>query len=109
MIGGFILGNGNDAAKVLARGIGPSLAQAGVSNPLADPRLELHDANGALVQSNDNWKDTQADAIQATGAAPTNDLEAALVATLAPGSYTAIVSGKNTAAGVGLVELFKLQ
>lgn len=109
MIGGFILGNRTGAAKVLVRGIGPSLAQAGVTGALADPTLELRDANGALVQSNDNWKETQQAEIQATNAAPANDAESAIVATLTPASYTAIVAGKNGATGVGLVELFNLQ
>jgi hypothetical protein len=109
MIGGFILGKASGAARVVARGIGPSLGQAGLSNALADPTLELRDGNGALVASNDNWKDTQQAELQATGIAPTNDLECALIASLNPGSYTAILAGKSGGTGVGLVELYNLQ
>jgi hypothetical protein len=109
MIGGFILGNGTGNANVIVRGIGPSLTQAGVSGALANPILELRNAQGALVQNNDDWKATQQAAIEATGVAPKSDLESAIVATLAPGAYTAIVSGKDSGTGVGLVEVFRLQ
>lgn len=109
MIGGFIIGNGSGATKVIARGIGPSLAQSGVNTALTDTTLELHNSNGSLVASNDNWKDSQQTEIQATGIAPSNDLESAIVATLSPGSYTAIVAGKSGATGVALVELYNLQ
>ena len=111
MIGGFILGNlgnGGGSGNVLIRALGPSLAQAGVSGALADPTLELHDGNGALIQSNDNWKDTQQTEIEATGIPPQNDLESALVATLNPAAYTAIVAGKGGLTGVGLVEVYRL-
>src|SRR3984893_1413914 len=93
-IGGFII-TGNAAKKVIMRGIGPSLQSKGIRNFLADPTLELHDHTGAIIARNDNWKDTQQAVIQATGLAPTNDLESAIVATLAPGNYTAILRGKN--------------
>jgi sugar lactone lactonase YvrE len=107
MIGGLIMvGPGSD--KVLVRAIGPSLAQKGITNPLADPMLELHDGNGTLLASNDNWKDTQQAQIQATGLAPTNDAESAIVQTLEPGNYTAIVRGKNDTIGVALVEVYGL-
>ena len=110
LIGGVIVGPSNAAAsRMLIRAIGPSLANSGVNNPLADPTLELHNSNGTLLQSNDNWKDNQRAAIQATGAAPANDKESALIATLATGSYTAIVRGKGTATGVCLVEVYNLQ
>ncbi|HEY3663229.1 MAG TPA: plastocyanin/azurin family copper-binding protein [Chthoniobacterales bacterium] len=108
MIGGFILGNGADPANVLIRALGPSLTQQGVSNALADPTLELHDANGALVMSNDNWKDTQQTEIAATGIPPTNDLESAILVAIPPTAHTAIVSGKNGATGVALVEVYRL-
>ncbi len=76
---------------------------------LSDTVLELHDANGELVESNDNWKDSpEKDAIIATGIPPTNDLESAILRTLPPSNYTAIVSGKNDATGVGLVEIYRL-
>jgi plastocyanin len=109
MIGGFILGNASGGARVIARGIGPSLAQSGVGNALADPTLQLRDSNGALVRENDNWKDTQATEIQQSGVAPANDLESAIIATLPPGPYTAILAGKNRGTGVGLVELYNLK
>jgi hypothetical protein len=108
MIGGFILSNGGASANVLIRALGPSLASAGVSGALADPTLELHDGNGALIQSNDNWKDTQQTEIEATDIPPQNDLESALVATLNPAAYTAIVAGKGGLTGVGLVEVYRL-
>ena len=79
-----------------------------MTGALADPTLELHDGNGALVQSNDNWKDTQRTEIEATGLQPTSDLEAAIVQTLAPGAYTAIVAGEGDLTGVGLVEVYRL-
>ena len=112
MIGGFIVGgNGGRNVRVLVRGIGPSLAQANppVPGALADPILELHDSNGDIVASNDNWKDTQKDEIIATTIPPTNNRESAIVAPLAPGAYTAILSGKNDGTGVALVEAYNLE
>ena len=79
-----------------------------MTGALADPTLELHDANGALVQSNDNWKETQQTEIEATSLQPTDDLESAVFETLAPGAYTAIVAGKGDLTGVGLVEAYRL-
>ncbi len=110
MIGGIIVGNNIGAAKMLVRARGPSLADDGVSNTLPDPTLELHDMNGALIRSNDNWQDDAAQAAQiaATGLQPSNSLESAIVAGLAPGNYTAIVAGKNGGTGIGLVEAFKV-
>jgi hypothetical protein len=106
LIGGFIVGpdfGGN--ARVLVRGIGPSLAT--VANRLQDPVVELHDGNGALLASNDDWKTNEAE-IEATTIPPTDDRESALVADLAPGAYTAILRGKNDSTGVGLVEFYNL-
>ncbi|MGI8955455.1 MAG: plastocyanin/azurin family copper-binding protein [Chthoniobacterales bacterium] len=108
MIGGFILGGSNGDANVLIRAVGPSLTQFGVADALADPSLELHDGNGALIQSNDNWKDTQQSEIEATKLQPQNDLESAIFATLAPAAYTAIVVGKGGLTGVALVEVYRL-
>jgi len=109
MIGGLILGpDGTGSARVLVRGIGPTLANSGVTNPLADPTLELHDSNGGTVASNDNWKDSQQSEIEATTIPPTDNAESAIVHTLAPGKYTAILKGKNSATGVALVELYNL-
>lgn len=112
MIGGFILGGGSLGAnaKIVARGIGPSLSQSSVPNALPDPTLELHDVNGALLFSNDNWKDdsVQAAAISSSGLAPKDDRESAIVATLPPGAYTAIIAGKSGVTGIALVEVYRL-
>ncbi len=107
MIGGFIIFNTGAPTNVLVRAIGPSLT--GVANALADPVLELHDGNGTLIASNDNWKDTQKSEIEASTIPPTNDKESAMVQTLNAGSYTAIVTGKNDTTGVALVEAYNLQ
>lgn len=109
MIGGFILGKGSNPGRVIVRALGPTLSNSGVSGVLADPTLELRDGNGALIRGNNNWKDSQQADIQATGIPPQNDLEAAIVETLAPGPYTAIVAGNNGTTGVGLVEVYHLQ
>jgi len=112
LIGGFIIG-GTKSRKILIRGLGPSLATFGLI-PLADPTLELHDASGALIISNDNWMDTQEDDVAATGLAPTNPLESAIVMTLEPGVYSAIVTGKKLdigtapSNGTALIELYDL-
>jgi hypothetical protein len=93
---------------VIIRAIGPSLT--GITNVLADPTLELHDGNGTVLISNDNWKDdaNQAALITATGMPPQNDLESAIVTTIPPGPYTAIVAGKNGGTGVGVAEVYHL-
>jgi hypothetical protein len=108
MIGGFILGNGSANARVLIRAIGPSLTAFGVPNALADPTLELHNNNGAIIAANDDWRDTQQAEIEATGIPPSDDRESAIVQTLAPGAYTAVVRGKNNTIGVALVETYQL-
>ena len=109
LIGGFIV-TGSAAKKVIVRAIGPSLSQHGVNDVLADTTLELHAGNGALLQSNDNWRDdpSQASQIIASGHAPSSNLESALVATLQPGNYTAIVRGKNSRQGIALAEVYDL-
>jgi hypothetical protein len=106
MIAGVTVQSGSK--NVLVRALGPTLAGFGISNPLANPTLELHDANGALISSNDNWKSTQQTQIAATGKAPPDDLESAIMHTLAPGNYTAIVRGVNNTSGVALVEVYSL-
>jgi hypothetical protein len=115
LIGGFIIGSdGGGGARVVIRAIGPSLGTAGIQGVLQDPMLELHDANGVLTVTNDNWKindqsqQSQEAEVRATTLAPANDLESAIVATLPPGPHTAIVRGRNNTAGVGLVEVFRL-
>ncbi|MBS0661188.1 MAG: hypothetical protein JSR82_23465 [Verrucomicrobia bacterium] len=107
MIGGFVL-EGAKTRRVLLRALGPTLTNFGVRGALADPTLELRDANGNLAASNDNWQQTQAAEIAASGFAPTFAAESALIRTLAPGSYTAIVRGQGNATGVGLVEVYDL-
>jgi len=93
---------------VLVRGIGPSL-QGKVPNPLADPILELHDSNGNTLESNDNWKDSPNRAqIEATGLAPRNDLESAIIRMVSPTAYTAVLRG-NTGNGIAVVEIYNLQ
>jgi len=109
MIGGFITGGGNGSTQVVVRGLGPTLTQFGVSGALADPEVTLVDGNGNVVQNNNDWKNTQQAAIQATGLAPPNDLEAAILATVAAGHYTAILSGHGGGTGIGLVEIYKLR
>jgi hypothetical protein len=104
MIGGIIV-LGTEPTSSVIRAVGPSLP---VPGPLADPTLELHDGNGMLLASNDNWKDAQEAEIRADLLAPTNDFESAIAATLAPGAYTAIVRGNNGTTGVALVEAYQL-
>jgi hypothetical protein len=110
MIGGMIAGgDGGGNTRVLIRAIGPSLASVGISGPLLDPTLELRDANGGLLRENDNWQADQQGEIEATTIPPTNAAESAIVATLTPGNYTAIVRGKNETTGVALVEVYNIQ
>ena len=108
-IGGFII-TGNSPKKVAIRGLGPSLQSAGISNALADPMLELRSADQSMIASNDNWRDDALSAaqLQANGLAPSSDLESAIVATLSPGTYTAVVSGRNGSTGMGLIEVYDL-
>jgi hypothetical protein len=84
------------------------LDEFGVIGALSDPTLELHDHNGATLATNDDWKIPNAATIQLTGKQPSDDRESALVATLTPSSYTAIVRGKNNTTGVSLVEVYDL-
>lgn len=110
VIAGFILGGHGGNDNVIVRGIGPSLTQFGVPNALANPTLELRDGNGALALSNNDWQDsptgTCAAIIVGAGLAPTNNLESAICATLAPGSYTALLAGLDSGTGLGLVEVY---
>jgi hypothetical protein len=106
-IGGFIV-TGNSPKDVLIRAIGPTLARNGIADVLADPVLELHGPGAFATITNDNWRDTQEGEIQATGIAPTEDLESAIAATLPPGAYTAIIRGNGSTSGVALVEVYDL-
>lgn len=107
MISGFIL-IGDEPASLLIRALGPSLADAHVKRVLPDPYLELHDFSGTLIFSNDNWKDTQQHEIEATGLAPSDDLESAMVVTLSPGLYTMILVGAGGTTGVGFLQIYAL-
>jgi len=107
MIGGFIIGAG-ESPLVVVRAIGPSLASVGINAPLLDPTVELHDGNGLQIGANDNWRDSQPVAIKATTLAPTDDRESAIVASLGPGNYTAIVRGKADTTGIALVEAYRI-
>ena len=111
LIGGIIIGGGptGSVQRVLIRALGPSLSSAGVASPLANPILSLRDINGTVIANNDNWQDSQQADIAATGKAPSNMKESAILALLAPGNYTAVVTGKNGATGVGLIEFYSLQ
>jgi hypothetical protein len=106
MIAGVIVQFHNK--RVIVRALGPTLTGLGVSNALADPTMELRDVNGALLAFNDDWKITQQSEIAATGLAPPNILESAIVRTLLPGNYTAIVRGFNNTTGNALVEVYAL-
>ncbi len=108
MVVGFITGGSAGSTKVILRAIGPSIT--GLPNRLADPTLQLFNSNGQLLEANDNWRNGPDQAeIAAIGIAPKNDLEASLLAIVPPGSYTAIVAGKNGGVGVGLVEVYDLR
>ena len=109
MIGGVILG-GTDYSRLIFRGLGPSIAAHGVplAGCLGDPVLELHDRHGAVIRSNDDWKDTQSSEIQMSGLAPSDEREAAIIGNFAPGHYTVILRGKDDSTGIGLVEAYKL-
>jgi hypothetical protein len=108
LIGGFII-QGSQPKTLVVRAIGPSLTASGLSGVLADPVLELHDSAGGVVASNDDWRDgQQASQIEQSGLAPTEALESAVLVTLAPGSYTAVVSGFDNTAGNGLVEAYEM-
>ena len=110
MIGGFIVGgSAADRTRIVVRAIGPSLGQFGLTNALQDPTLSLYDSNGSVMATNDNWRDGQQPEVAAAGLAPTDDRESAIFASLTPGAYTAIVAGKGSATGVGLVEAYNIQ
>jgi hypothetical protein len=114
IIGGLIV-QGAQPKRVIIRAIGPELTQYGISNALTNPTLELYDANGALIASNDNWRTTiiggiitndQTQAIRNSGHAPEDGRESAIIAELPAGNYTAIVRGLNNTTGVALVEAY---
>ena len=109
MIGGFIIGGiSGGSSKMVVRAIGPSLTALGVAGALQDPSLEIHDSDGAVIASNDNWQDVQASEIEAASLAPTDDRESAIVIVLPSGGYTTIARGVNNTVGVGLVEAYNV-
>jgi hypothetical protein len=109
LIGGFIVGGSALANNaVVVRAIGPSLARSGVTNPLFDPILELHDSSGAIIASNNDWQDTQKAQITASGLAPTDPRESAVFATLPADDYTAVVLSGDHTAGIPVVEVYSV-
>ncbi len=108
MIGGFSLGGGTGTTAIGIRGLGPTLSQYNVPGVLADPVLDLRNANGDLIRSNNDWRETQQAEIERNNLAPSNASEAVIIASLPPGDYTALLKGNNGATGVALVEIFHL-
>jgi hypothetical protein len=109
MIGGFIVAGGAPSTRVVIRGIGPSLSAFGITDALQDPVIDLKDANGATLMSNDDWQQGQPAEITALSLAPSDSRESALVAQLPNGHYTAILRGKNNTTGVAVVEVYNVQ
>jgi hypothetical protein len=111
MIGGFMVGGNTTPTRMAVRAIGPSLANFELANVLGDPTLEMHDANGAIMLSNDNWQDdpVSAAALTASGLAPNDPHESGIFTLLPPGHYTVIVAGKNGGVGIGLIEIYNLK
>ena len=108
MIGGFIV-SGDQPTRVIVRAVGPSLRQSGVASALTDTTLSLHNANGSQLAMNDDWQSEQAAEIIASAVPPSDPLESAIVRTLSPGNYTAIVRGHGGSTGVALVEIYNLE
>jgi hypothetical protein len=109
LIGGFIVGGSSLANNaVIVRALGPSLASSGVTNPLLDPVLELHDSSGAIIATNNDWQDKQKSQITASGVAPTDPRESAIFATLPTGNYTAVVRSADNTAGTAVLEVFSV-
>jgi hypothetical protein len=110
MIGGLIVGpTGGATTTVVVRAIGPSLSNFGIAGALQDPTLDLVNSSGVVIRSNNNWKDSQQTEIETTGLQPSDSREAALIETVAPGNYTAVVRGAGNTTGVGLVEVYDIQ
>ena len=107
LIAGYIVG-GYKTQRVIVRAIGPSLAQFGVSGALEDPFLDLHNAQGTIIASNDDWQDTQEQELIDTTIPPSDPFESAIVIDLQPGNYTAVISGLDGSTGIGLAEVYNL-
>jgi hypothetical protein len=106
LIAGCSLAGGSGSNDVVVRALGPSLVPFGVNNALPDPVVTLYDSNANVITANDNWKDSQQNAIANTALQPPNDLDAAISVTLVAGNYTAVVTGKDGSTGVALVEVY---
>src|SRR5207302_9954389 len=106
-IAGFVI-NGSASKKVIVRALGPTLARFGLSGVLQDPVLDLYDSSNNLIGYNDNWKSSQQTEIQASGYAPGDNREAAIIQTLTPGNYTAVVHGVSRTVGAALLEVHDL-
>jgi hypothetical protein len=104
LIVGFII-TGTQPKQIIVRGLGPLLP---VNENMGDPTLQLHDSSGAMIASNDNWRDTQEPGLKATTIPPNNDYDSAIVKSLNPGAYTAVLGGKGGTTGVALVEIYDL-
>jgi hypothetical protein len=108
LIGGFII-KGSEPKTLVLRAIGPSLMASGIAQPLTDPILEIHDSAGVVIALNDNWGDgPDAAQIQQSGLAPTDPSESAILLTLSPGDYTAVVMGHDGTGGDALVEAYEM-
>jgi hypothetical protein len=107
MIAGFYI-QGSVSKTVLIRGLGPSLANFGITGAMSDPTLELRNGSGTLLASNNNWQDTQASQIQATGFQPSDYRESAILASLSPGSYTATLQGYGGTTGIATCEVYDM-
>jgi hypothetical protein len=106
LIGGFTIG-GAEPKTVVLRALGPSLSSFGISGALNDPVIRVYNSSRTLIATNDNWQsDPNHLIVEANGLAPANILEAATAQSLAPGAYTVIVTGTNSAHGIALVELY---
>ena len=108
LIGGFILGNQSGGSRIVVRAIGPSLSRFGVAAALQDPVLDLYNGSGTRIAADNDWKDSEEVAIEASGLSPSDSREAAIVSVLPPGAYTAIVRSHDDTSGVALVEVYDL-
>jgi hypothetical protein len=109
LIGGLSITAENGSLPVLLRALGPSLAAFGIPTPLSDPVLEIRNSFGTIVMANDNWKQSQQAAIEATGLAPPSDKDSAILTNLAPGSYSMIVHDAAGGSGIALFEAYNLR
>ena len=109
MIAGFIVRGGGGSLNLVIRALGPSLAQSGITQPLDDPMIEVHDVNGAVIAANNNWRDAQESALASRSLAPSDDREAALLFSVSAGAYTAVLQGNGGTSGIGLLELYRVE